>query len=320
MVINKITAKSLSDSYLYQKIADYQKKIIQFVVEAERIDTNSPEFSDLLYDIKRRAVNNSLIKVILSKNIIMAVSPNALTKAFKIFTAKDLKYKSDGLKVFIDASAIVSFNNGAWTCPMNKVDVLISYLVSAACQRIYYAAPEKFVRNTTIVSDGSLIFAKLVNYVVDYLYKINTMPSQKEKLEYLSSCYYQTCILNCEYTNRVREIAIHQAKISEKEADLIDIQVPSEAYMDINQFVQAIAKVLRIDKLTLDVFIDKWVFLYGSGTHFALEMFYAFSTMITDAGVGAYLNNQKTIEKIIGNFLPSFYAKILEIEVSVLNG
>lgn len=315
----KTIAKSISDCYLYEKISDYQKNIIQFIIESERINTTSPEFSDLLYDIKRRSVSNALIKVVTSKNTVIGVSPNPLTKSFKIFSAKDIKY-NDSTKVFIDASSIISFKNGAWTCPINKVDALVSYLVSAACQRIYYAAPDKFVKNSTIISDGSLIFTKLVSYVVDYLYKINTIPSQKQKLEYLCSCYYQTCILNCEYTDRVRQIAIHQAQISEKEAELIDILTPKEAYMDINQFVKAIAKVLRIDKLTTDVFLDRWVFLYGTGTHFALEIFYAFSTMITDAGVGAYLNNQKTIEKIIGNLLPSFFAKILEIESSVVNG
>ena len=42
--------------------------------------------------------------------------------------------------------------------------------------------------------------------------------------------------------------------------------------------------------------------------------------MITNAYVGAYINNQKTIEKVIGQDLVEFTTKILEIESGVLDG
>ena len=42
------------------------------------------------------------------------------------------------------------------------------------------------------------------------------------------------------------------------------------------------------------------MYIYGTGTVFALELLPSFSNMLTDAYVGAYINNQKTIEKIAG--------------------
>lgn len=318
--MNQTKPKSLSDIYLYSKVSDYETKLIKFIMEADRIDTNSEAFADLLYDIKRRSVNNSLIKVLLSKNIVFGVSNDPLSGAFKVFTAKDIKSKEKNVKVFVDLTGIVTVKNGVYSCPIQKVDHIVSHLVSAACQRIYHGAPDKFINNTTIISCGSEIFAKMVNYVIDFLYKVNTIPVNKQKLEYMSSMYYQLCILNKEYSERIRAIAIKQARISEKEADLIDIHTPKEAYDNINEFIQAVAKVLHLDKLTLEIFLNKWIFLYGVGTQFATEIFYAFSSMITNAYVGAYINNQKTIEKVIGQDLVEFTTKILEIESGVLDG
>lgn len=312
--------KSIFNTYLYNKVESYETNIIRFIMEAERIDTSSEAFADLLYDIKRRCINNSLIKVLLSKNIVLCVSNNPLTTAFKVFSTTDLKDKQKGTKVFVDVSKIIYMNNGIWTCDMKKIDVIVSYLVSAACQRIYYGATERFTRDSIVIGTGSEIFADLMNYTMDYLYKINTMPIQKQKLEYLCAKYYHICILGKDDYDRVQKIAIKQSKISEREAEIIDIQTPKDAFLNINEFIQAVAKILRIDKLTLDVFLNKWIYLYGPGTQFAVEVFYAFSDMITNAYVGSYINNQKTIEKITGRNMVEFAAKIIEIESGVLNG
>ena len=53
--------------------------------------------------------------------------------------------------------------------------------------------------------------------------------------------------------------------------------------------------------------------IYGTGTVFALEIFPAFASMLTDAYVGAYLNNQKTIEKITNTSMIEFTKTLLSI-------
>jgi hypothetical protein len=51
------------------------------------------------------------------------------------------------------------------------------------------------------------------------------------------------------------------------------------------------------------------MYLFNPSTVFALEYMPAFQSMLTNAYVGAYLNNQKTIEKICGKSMVQ-YAKI----------
>lgn len=320
-VVSEYKPKYFSDSYLFSLISDFDTAMMGFIINSERIDTTANDFSDLLYDIKRRSLTNSLVKVVTSKNIVFCINNKPLTKAFKVFTAKDIKEKSNYVKTFIDVSGIITYNNGLWVCSDRNIGIVISYIIAAACQRIYYGKPTAFIQNPTIINEGIEIFSRLNNYVVDFMYKINTMPSQKQRLEYMSTMYYQLCILGKDADiQRARKIAIKQSEISDREADVIDIQTPKDAYVNINEFVQAIAKVLRLDKLTPEVYMNRWVNLYGPGTQFATELFPSFSTMITDAYVGSYINNQKTIEKITGRHMLSFAKEILDIETSVLNG
>ena len=53
------------------------------------------------------------------------------------------------------------------------------------------------------------------------------------------------------------------------------------------------------------------MYLYGPGTLFALEYYPALAATITDAYCGAYLNNQKTIEKICGRDMIEFAKQVI---------
>ena len=71
-----------------------------------------------------------------------------------------------------------------------------------------------------------------------------------------------------------------------------------------------------MEKLTLSLVIEKWMFLYGSATVLALEFLPSFLTMITDAYSGVYLNNQKSIEKMLAKDLVEL-GKMLIYDITV---
>ena len=53
-------------------------------------------------------------------------------------------------------------------------------------------------------------------------------------------------------------------------------------------------------KLTTDAFAQRWMTCYGPSTFLGLELFVPFSEILTDVYVGGYLNQQNTIEKVVG--------------------
>lgn len=307
-------AKGYSETYLYHmNNMNYEKELVQYIMKAEEIDKSDSSFEDIRFDVKRRQISNSLLKVLDSKNVKLMKYVKPLPKSFKVFVAKDIKGDKQ-LKVFIDADVIHvngESTNGIYKC--SNIDILISYLVSGMNALIYYSDPKRLVMNSTIISTGTESFAGLFTNIVDYLYKISTMTNVRDKCLYLSAMYFQINILRKDVTDTVKHLCRKISGLSEREEQLLLLQLPKDAFLNIKFFVEAVSKVLRLSKLTIDVFVEKWIYLYGVGTQFALEVYPAFATMLTNCYVGAYINNQKTIEKITGRKMTEFTSEILRI-------
>lgn len=310
MANNENVAKSYSSTYLYGKYNEYEKNIFKFIMNGLPVDKTDETFDDIRYEVKKRQVSNSLVKVLDSKKVILMIETESLPKAFKVVAAKDVKADNQ-LKIFIDCTDIITNDNG-YKC--NRIDVLISRLVAAMVNMIYFADPKRITGNTALTKTGAKGFALLFNYVIDYLFKIGTMSGAKEKCMYLASMYYQVGILGKEIdSGSVGTVARTISGISEREADIIKLNIKTNSFDNIKNFIMTCSDALKIDKLTIDLFMEKWMYLYGTSTLFAVEMFPAFSALMTDAYVGAYINNQKTIEKVANTQMVEFTKIILNI-------
>lgn len=310
-------AKTYAGTYLYTQYSEYEKQIFSFMMSGEEIDKDTSDFDDIKYEVKKRQVSNSLVKVLESKEVILLRGEKPLPKAFKVFCAKDIKGpKKDKMKVFIDCSNIIEVDkeSGRYVCKRNNIDIFISYLVSAMHTFIYYADEDRFTSNSKIMQVGAQAFASIFTHVIDYSCKISNMATVKNKCMYLAALYYISNILGKDHTtDGARRVAMKISGLSERDAGIVDIQIKAESMMNIKYFVETVASVLRLNKITLDVVVERWMSIYGTGTVFALEIFPAFASMITDAYVGAYINNQKTIEKIAGTNMTEFTKVILSI-------
>ena len=72
------------------------------------------------------------------------------------------------------------------------------------------------------------------------------------------------------------------------------------------KFINVTKDAFKIERLSVDLIVEKWMYIFGPGTVFSLEYLPAFITMMTDAYVGSFINNQKTIEKICGKSMVEF--------------
>lgn len=302
--------KSFANTYLYNMSSkQYEKGLMDFIMKAEQVNKLDPSFEDIKYEVKKRQVSSALVKVLESKQVILMIQDIPLPKAFKVFCAKDIK--GDGkLKVFINADVIKKVE-GKYKC--TNVDILIAYLVSAMNTLIYYSDPKRLLMREEIINNGASAFSSMFTYIVDYLYKISTVSSTRDKCQYLSSLYYMKNILQKDITDSMKHTCRRISGISEREEELLLMQLSDSAFDNINFFIQDVAKILRLPKLTIDAFLEKWLYIFGTGTQFALELYPSFATMMTNVYVGCYLNNQKTIEKIVGRDMVTFTSAILRV-------
>lgn len=310
-------AKTYAATYLYGQYSEYEKQTLSFMMSSSEIDKDTEDFDDIKYEVKKRQVSNSLVKVLEMKDVILLTNDIPLSKAFKVFCARDIKGPNKNkMKVFIDCSNIIKkdLKSGRFVCKGNNIDIFISYLVDAMITKLYYANEGVIISNAKIKNVGAKAFALLFTHVVDYACKINTMPSNKSKCMYLTSLYYLSNLLGEDSTtDRCRNIAKKISGLSDRDAGIVDIQLKADSFLNIKYFSETLSDILRLNKLTLDVIVERWMSIYGTGTVFALELFPAFSNMITDAYVGAYLNNQKTIEKVVGTSMTEFTKILLSI-------
>ena len=311
-------SKTYAQTYLFTQYSAYEKKLIEFIMTAERIDTNSKEFEDVLYDFKRRNISNTLMKIITSKNVVLGIGKMPLPKAFKVFTAKDIKEDKNAFKVFIDVSEYISMKNGQYAC--SKIEWLICHITSAMVSYIYSLNENKIIGNSSILKDGGFAFSKCFTYVIDRMYKVSTVQQLKTRIDYIGAIYYQVNIMGKDLEksyDTIKATAMRIADIEPRDAQMVDIMFEPADFTNIDTFLTAVGKCFGLKDIKTASFIDIWMKSFGTGTVFAVEYFPAFSTMMTDAYVGGYLNQQMTIEKIIGPTMVSFTKTILQIGATV---
>lgn len=304
--------KNFSDSYLYS-VGNFEKTLIEFMMSAEKIDKSHPSFEDIKYEIKRRQVTSSLLKVLMSDNVILLRGNIGLSRAFSVFAAKDIISGDNRTKVFIDVSNIIKSENGNYSINSRFVDILVSHLLNAMNTYIYWVQPNRLLNNTALVDSGTKAFSSMCTYIIDYL-RIGSVDNIRERTNYLAALYYQCGLLCKDHSDSVKMRARKISGLSEREADIVETLMGPEPFKNIDTFIKSLSKVLRIEgQLKLDNFIEKWAFIYGSGTQYGTELYTCFASIITNAYVGSYINNQKTIEKVLGKTLTEFTNALFKV-------
>lgn len=312
----KTKIKNYDQSFLYGK-ADYGTELFQYIMKADRIDKSSAGFDEIRYLVKRNQITSCLGALLDKQSVILMLPNKPLPRAFKVFAGKDIR-EDKNTKVFIDCSEIIKFQNNAYVIKQMDVEKFISYLACALNTIIYHVDPTIILNNSQLVNSSTEAFAKLCTNIIDYM-RIGGVDNVRSKMLYMSALYYQVGMLKKDDNDTAEQKALKISKLSKREAELIRVQLPEASFENINTFVAAIAKVLRVEGLLkLDNFIDKWLFLYGSGTQFATEIYTAFANLLINAYVGAYLNNQKQIEKIAGRSMVEYCNVLFRVGGEVL--
>ena len=318
--------KKMSDCYLYQ-VADYQREIYKYIMRAERIDKKSDSFADIIYDVKMRQVDPVILKVLLSNRVILCLDTKGMSRAFKVLYMKDPK-DAKKYKAFIDCSGIIRYENGRYIC--KDIGKLISYTISA----MTYVLVDKL--NTTVLADTILVqssteaFIDMMLYVLGYLKVPVTYGDNKEKMAYVLAEYYLYSIMErYSYEESNISVAKKASKISDNRSCAYLHTLFADIYSEENLgrfdlFVKKFAEVFMEQKddvptkqnrlvLTPDVVAQRWMYVFGAGTFLGLEYFPSFATTLTDCYVGAYVNQQNTIEKIVGKNVVKFTNELLKL-------
>ena len=307
-----ITAKNYNMSYLYNKVPGYSETLTTAIMTSERIDVNTEKFEPVVIDTKRRQTTSILVDVLKSPNIVFIMPTKSLPSAFNVFAAKDLK-TDNKLKVFVDISLTITEKDGFYV--PKKIDEFVAQLVDAMIFLIYYADPDRLITNARLVQDSTKAFVDLFCYVLDYL-RVSGYSENKDRIMYLTAIYYQTSVLyKNEINDSIRSVAMKVSGLDKRHADIAEIFLtnPETQILDIDKFIKFLAGAFKLNDLTTELVVDKWLYLFGSGYQFALEIAPAFFKLISDTYAGAYITRQKNIEKVLGKNIVTVEKDLFEI-------
>ena len=300
---NKV--KPISSCFLYTKMDDYTAKMSNAIMKAERINKNTEAFTeDVALEVKRSKAPAYMMRILTSKNTHLIWPSEPLPKGLKVFAAKDIKNSGKEINIFIDCTGIITKkNNDRYNV---KPNIMIAHLISAKNNMIYYALPGALLKKSSDLILMAKCFSKLFTHVIDYIANISVLSEQREKCRYLSAKYFLTTVAGLDDEERIEDIAIKAADITESQARIFSISTSNVTFDSLPSFIDDLKEVFKIPKLSITLVIEKFMHLYGVGTVLALEFLPAFLSLVTDAYCGVYLNMQKTIEKVLGKDLVEF--------------
>lgn len=311
--------KSYPNTYVGQKITaggqSIEKPLIDYIMKAERINKSSEAFKQIQSDIKTRQTSAILYRVLMMPNVVLAIADRELPASFKVFRAADVRAADKSPKVFIDLTGIVKLVSGNLVC--SKIDTLITYLTGALVQLLYYDGSRQLTTNASVTRPATTCFVKLFTGVIDELRIIGYAENQL-KIKYAVAVYFLTSLVGKPIEN-ARNLAANILGIAPKDAKAFDYFYSDEAMENLNTFVTDLCENFKLKGFGTDTMLDRWMFKYGNGTMYGLELYPSFLTMLTNAYCGTYVNNQKTIEKYCGRDMVTVSTTIIRMGADIFS-
>ena len=301
--MNKFTMKTYSDSYLYNNRISGKdpsspdkrtnEAIKDFIITSHRIeDKYSDSFRGIIEEIKRQQRSSILLTVLLRKDVVLCIGNSELPRAFKVFDAKDPKSGKQP-RVFIDVTGLIQYVNGYYYC--KKIDSLCAYLADALVYLLYRNYPSRLVDNSNITMIATDCYVSMFIYIIDFL-RVVGYSANKNKISYFIALFFLNNMMGKEIDQYTKNIACKVSGLTMSEAIPLNIYMEEDTFENIATFISFLNENF-LKGFTLEIFIAKWMYQFGTGTQYGTELLTSFLVLLCNAYSGAYLVGQKQVER-----------------------
>ena len=293
-----------------------ENDILEYVTQAQRINYADASFKNIRDQLKTRSTSAVLYRILQRGDIALCIYKKELPSSFKVFTAKDKRAVNASKKtVFIDATELIEFQNGQFYC--KDIDRLATYLTGALVQMIYYTDTIKLTGNANLQKSSVSAFVKMFARVMDYL-KVNNYLQNRERILYIAGVYFAYSVIgmDIESARRVSAVVNHVNPMDQK---MHDDRYIEDDFTNIDTFISSITRTFNLVGMNTSVFANKWLYIFGKGTIYALELYPVFLQTIMYAYAGTYINNWKAIESTCGKDMVDIATIVFKIGGDMFN-
>lgn len=314
--------KTYKDSYLYNKndggenlMKKHDKTLIAFINNAERIDKTSEQFSGVMEDVKRQQTSSILYTILMMPNVHLCINSIELPPAFKVFDAYDIR-NDRRPAIFIDVTKLIVIKNGYYVC--KNIGKLISYIFAAMVYLIYRNDRVKMLSNAAISTNGVECYVAMFNYILDYL-RIIGYSANKDKISYFIALFFLVNMMDKDLDTYTKNLAAKTAGIPISNINAYDFYMTDGIFDNIDVFVTTLAETFKLKGFTTEVFVQKWIYSFGNGSQYGCELFSSFSVLMCYAFTGAYIINQKQIEKCCSTYMVKYCNALMALGLDLYN-
>jgi len=317
MLLNK--PKTFFNCYFYglsnEKGNTVENDILEYVTNAQRINYGDVSFKNIKDQLKARSTSAVLYRILQRGDINLCIYKKELPSSFKVFCAKDKRSESNNKKIFIDATGLIEYQDGQFYC--KDIDRLATYLTGALVQMIYYTDTTKLTNNAILQKCSVSAFVKMFSGVMDYL-KVNNYLQNRERILYIAGVYFGYSVIGLDIES-ARRISAVVNRVNPMDQKAHDYRYIEDDLANIDTFITSITNTFKLVGMNTAVFANKWLFLYGKGTIYAMELYPLFLSTMMYAYAGTYLNNWKRIETTCGKDMVDIAVNVLKIGGDIYN-
>lgn len=183
---------------------------------------------------------------------------------------------------------------------------LFSYMQGGTILTSCYQKYNSLISKANVVKLGSDIYSKLFTKVINKMFTLNVTPAKLDVISFLSSWFFIHRVLGRDSESMEemnKKYALENCKSGSKLVieSYIDRFDPETDFVDFNTFIESLAKnVPGLEDITIRNFINQYVMNYGPTMLLALEFLPTLLFNLGAVSVGAFLNNQHVLEKMVG--------------------
>jgi hypothetical protein len=314
--------KTYADCYLYgndSKIKDeHNKALFQFILGCTRIeDKNSEAFRGVLSDMKRAQSSSVLYTVLMRDDVVLGYNNVELPASFKVFEAKDVKTETKKSKIFIDVTGLIYYKEGFYYC--KDIGKLVTYCFGALTFILYRDYSIKLLNNSNITISSTQCYVYMFEGILDYL-RIIGLSENKNKISYMIGLFYLKNVLGKTLDNYTKSVAAKIAEIDNNSIKPYDLYFNEDKdFVNLPAFVNFLVRTFKLKGFTTEVLVSRWMYSYGKGVQYGLELFPAFAYILTSTYCGSYVVNQRQVERCCGTPMVKFATSILSIGAGELS-
>lgn len=310
--------KAISDTFLYRNMnkgGELQNTVIKILKDSTPLVPTDLDEALIIINRYKFPLKAEVLDSFANDEIRL-VYPTLNTKLpsyMPFFLTKD----HGKIVSIIDASVYGTKNaDGKFRIDPKKLYCLME---GAYLSRLYYMHENAIKQKSKILMKGASMYSSMFTRVLNKQFSINVDKDKYQKILFLASKFYLINVIGLKDGDMVFNYAIkNTTSLSVPVLNDIHETFDEKYFKDFASFIEGL--VINSDRLNLGLeeltargFIETYIMMYDSAALLALEYFPYFVYNAICVINGAYINNQKLLEQVIGNDAAAFYSDLIMI-------